>query len=40
MVEKKLSNIVVELEFCSEWKANATGDEVSMGDQNDLSFDL
>jgi hypothetical protein len=33
MVEQQLSNIVAELESAVEWQANATGDEVSMGDQ-------
>jgi hypothetical protein len=28
------------LEYAVEWKANATGDEISMGDQDDLPFDL
>jgi hypothetical protein len=40
MVEQQLSNIVVEVESAVEWQENATGDEVNMGDQNDLSFDL
>jgi hypothetical protein len=40
MVEQQLNNIVAELEYIVEWKANATGDEISMGDQDDLPFNL
>jgi hypothetical protein len=40
MAEQQLSNIVVELEHVVEWQANATGDETSMGDHDDIPFDL
>jgi len=40
MAEKQLSNIVAKLESVVEWQVNATGDEVSMGYQDDLPFEL
>jgi hypothetical protein len=39
MVQNQLNNIVVELESVVEWQAN-TADEDSMGDQDDLPFDM
>jgi uncharacterized protein YpmB len=36
IVEQHLSKIVVEVESAMEWKANATRDEINMGDQDDL----
>ena len=38
MVEQQLSNIYVELQYAVEWKSNAMGDEVNMGDEDDLTF--
>jgi hypothetical protein len=40
IVEQQLSKIVVEMESAVEWQVNATGDEISMGDQDDLPIDL
>jgi hypothetical protein len=40
IVEQQLNNIVAEFEPAVEWQVNATSDEVSMGDQIDLPFDL
>jgi hypothetical protein len=40
MAKKQLSGNDVEMESVVEWQANATGDEIFMGDQGDLPIDL
>jgi len=40
IVEKKLSNTVVEFEPMLEWQVKAIGDENNVGDQDDVPFDV
>jgi hypothetical protein len=40
IVEQQLKKFVVEMESAMEWQDNVTRDEISMGDQDDLSIDI
>jgi hypothetical protein len=40
IAEQQLNNSVVEVESAVEWQANATGDEINMGDQDDMPIYL
>ena len=40
MVENQISDIVANLESVVEWKTNAIGDDVSMGDHDDIPFNI